>query len=203
MSRLVVLVEERSIQDFLDVLVPRLFPNLPFLCVPHEGKRDLEASLPRKLRGWTEPGARFLVVRDNDQGDCQAIKARPQEICDQAGRPDVTIRIACQELEAWYLGEPDGLAAAFGQADLRTIRRKARFRNPDAVVNPARELQNLVPEFQKISGARRMARELDADRNASRSFQVLIESIRRYHDASRRRQVGDGGARLGPWIGCD
>ena len=51
-------------QVLLDGLLPRLFPDLPFLCVPHEGKRDLELSIPRKLRAWREPGIRFAVIRD-------------------------------------------------------------------------------------------------------------------------------------------
>ena len=57
----------------LDSLLPRLFPGLSFLCVPHEGKTDPERSIPRKLRRWREPGVlRFAVVRDNDGGNCCA-----------------------------------------------------------------------------------------------------------------------------------
>ncbi len=36
----------------LNGLLPRLFPGLPFKCVKHEGKTDLERSIPRKLRAW-------------------------------------------------------------------------------------------------------------------------------------------------------
>ena len=32
-------------QVLFDGLLPRLFPTLPFLCVPHEGKTDLERSV--------------------------------------------------------------------------------------------------------------------------------------------------------------
>ena len=31
----------------LDGLLPRLYPGLPFQCIPHEGKSDLEKSIPR------------------------------------------------------------------------------------------------------------------------------------------------------------
>ncbi len=64
MSRIVFFLEEYSMKVLLDGLLPRLFPELPFFCVPHEGKRDLELSIPRKLRAWREPGARFAVIRD-------------------------------------------------------------------------------------------------------------------------------------------
>ena len=76
MSRVVFLLEEYSMKVLLEGLLPRLVPCLPFLCVPHEGKQDLERSIPRKLRAWREPGVRFVVVRDNDGSDCRALKAR-------------------------------------------------------------------------------------------------------------------------------
>ena len=105
----------------LDGLLPRLFPGLPFQCVPHEGKTDLERSIPRKFRGWREPGVRFAVVRDNDGRDCRALKDDLRGLCRAGHRDDTLIRIVCQELEAWYLGEPDALADAFGREALRNI----------------------------------------------------------------------------------
>ena len=161
----------------LDGLLPRLFPGLLFQCVPHEGKADLERSVPRKLRGWREPGVRFAVVRDNDGGDCHALKDNLRGLCQAGHRDDTLIRIACQELEAWYLGEPDALAEAFGREALRNIGERARFRDPDSVVRPSDAVEQLVPEFQKVSGARRMAQHLTRERNRSTSFQVLMAGI--------------------------
>ena len=163
----------------LDGLLPRLLPSLHFLCVPHEGKQDLEKSVPRKLRAWREPGVRFVVIRDNDGGDCRALKGRLETLCHESEREDVLVRIACQELEAWYLGEPDALADAFGDESLRDIGQKAPFRDADAVQQPSAALERLVPEFQKVSGARRMARFLSRERNRSTSFQVLLAGVDR------------------------
>lgn len=50
----------------LDGLLPRLFPGLPFKCLPHEGRTDLEHSIRLELRAPQEPGVRFAVVRNND-----------------------------------------------------------------------------------------------------------------------------------------
>lgn len=166
-------------QALLDGLLPRLFPALPFLCVPHDGKTDLEKSIPRKLQGWREPGVRFAVVRDNDGKDCSALKDALRQLCHAAHRGDTLIRIACQELEAWYLGEPDALADAFGREGLRGIGRKARFREPDSVLRPSEAVEQLVPEFQKVSGARRMAQHLSRERNVSASFQAFVAGIER------------------------
>ena len=179
MSRLVFLLEEYSMKVLLDILLPRLVPNLQFLCVPHEGKQDLEKSVLRKLRAWREPGVRFVVLRDKDGGDCRELKCKLKSLCDAGGRSDVLVRIACEELEAWYLGEPAALAKAFQNKKLSRLRAEARFRDPDAVVRPSDVIKELVPEFQKVSGARRMAGVLTRKGNRSRSFQALLKGIDR------------------------
>ncbi len=176
MSRVVFLLEEYSMKVLLDGLLPRLFPGLPFLCVPHEGKQDLEKSIPRKLRAWREPGVRFVVVRDNDGADCRAVKQNLVQLTLAGGRADTLVRIACQELESWYFGAPHALANAFERPNLRRLADKARFRDSDAIDQPARALAEQVEEFQKVSGARRMAQALTRE-NRSRSFQVLISGI--------------------------
>lgn len=151
MSRLVFLLEERSMKTLLEGLLPRLMPGLSFICVPHEGKQDLEKSIPRKLRAWREPGVRFVAVRDNDGGDCRTLKDRLSALCADNGRDDALVRIACQELEAWYFGESQALAQAFDRDELIGMDQKARYRDPDAIQQPSRELVKLIPEFQKVS----------------------------------------------------
>lgn len=179
MSRIVLLLEEYSMKVLLDELLARLFPGVQFLCVPHEGKNDLEKSIPRKLRAWREPGVRFVVVRDNDGVDCLRLKAELVALCAKGGRDDTLVRIACQELESWYLGDPTSLAEAFEQPALRAIRNKAPFRDPDSVPQPARALAELAPAFQKVSGARLMGTRLLPDRNTSRSFRAFVDGITR------------------------
>lgn len=178
MSRVVFLLEERSMKVLLDALLPRLVPGLPFLCVPHEGKQDLEKSIPRKLRAWREPGVRFVVVRDNDKGDCRELKSRLARLRAESGRSDTVVRIACQELESWYLGQPEALSAAFEDEALVDVCRRARFRDPDGVVGAAAALATIVPSFQKTSGARAIAGHLTAE-SQSRSYLVFLDACRR------------------------
>jgi hypothetical protein len=71
------------------------------------------------------------------------------------------------------------MAHAFENPMLTGIGNKARYRDPDGIVHPSREIVKLVPEFQKISGARKMAAWLSRDRNHSRSYQVMMEGIER------------------------
>jgi hypothetical protein len=91
-------------------------------------------------------------------------------------REDTLVRIACQELEAWYFGDPGALASAFGRDDLGSIGRRARFRDPDAIPRPSFALRKLVEEFQKVSGARRMGQVLGRA-NRSRSYRALIAGL--------------------------
>jgi hypothetical protein len=179
MSRLVFMLEEPSMKVLLEGLLPRLFHGLDILCVTHEGKSDLEKSLPRKLRNWQVPGDRFVVVRDADGADCKELKDAIALICRQAGRPDTLIRIVCQELEAWYFGQPDALAAAFDDESLRSLGARARYRNSDSIVQPSKQLSSLCPQFQKVSGARRMAGYLSYPRNVSSSFKCFVERVAR------------------------
>ena len=151
----------------LQGLLPRIFPKLDFLCVAHEGKIDLERSIPRKLRGWRSPGDRFVVVRDNDSLDCHVLKERIHTL----------IRIVCQELEAWYLGEPDAMADAFGDDNLRRIGNRARYRNPDICRKPSEDVKKLSPRFQKVEGARSMAAHLTQEGNSSHSFAVFLSGV--------------------------
>jgi hypothetical protein len=177
MAKIVFLLEEQSMKVLLNGLLPRLFPNIQFLCVPHEGKQDLEKSIPRKLRAWHEPGVRFVIVRDNDNADCKAVKSNLLALCENGGRTDRLVRLACQELEAWYFGEPVSLAEAYSRQDLATIGQKARYRDPDLIQIPSAELSRLIPKFQKVSGARRMSEFLQGTDNTSRSFQVFYKGV--------------------------
>jgi len=176
MSRIVFLLEEYSAKVLLDGLMPRLFPNLPFLCVPHEGKQDLEKSIPRKLRAWREPNVHFVVLRDNDGGPCLETKKRLVELCKQGGCEAAVVRLACQELESWYFAQPAALAVAFQQETLIRTCERARFREPDSIQQPSVALAQLVERFQKVGGARLMAHALTRE-SRSRSFQIFMAAI--------------------------
>jgi hypothetical protein len=179
MRKIIFLLEDPSMKVFLDGYLPRLIPGIDFLCIKHEGKQDLEKSIPRKLRALQR--AAFVVVRDNDGADCLVIKTRLQRLCEDGGRADALIRIACQELEAWYLGVPRILADVYHRSQLSGLGRKSKYRNPDRLGSPSSELVKLVPEFRKLEGARRMgvAMPLQESVNQSPSFRVFVEGVRR------------------------
>ncbi len=182
-GRIIFLLEEPSMKALLDGLLPRLFPGWTdgqhFQCVPHEGKSDLDRSIPRKLSAWRLPGDRFVVVRDNDSANCIDVKASLKALCAKGGRPETLVRLVCQELESWYIGDLQALSAAFDAPKVNTPAQRKRFLHPDQWQKPSIEVKRLIPAFQKISGARVMAQHLSPPANLSHSFQVFVEGLRR------------------------
>lgn len=175
MRRIVFLLEEKSMEVFLEGLLSRWFPSISFICISHDGKNDLWKSIPIKLRSWRELGVRFVIVQDNDGGNCIKLKKKLLDLCRRGGREDSVVRIACQELEAWYLGDADALIDEYGK--FRSKLSAAKRRAPDDVSSPSREIQRLLPQFTKVGGARRMGTRVDPKSNRSTSFQLLFKTL--------------------------
>jgi hypothetical protein len=89
-------------------------------------------------------------------------------------------------LEAWYLGDPAALATAFADDGLAEIGSKARYRQPDDVTQPGKAIQQLIPSFQKVDGAKAMAAHISAAANSSRSFHAFVTGVRRLWDDCER-----------------
>ena len=176
--KLIFMLEELSMKELLDKILPRILPEgVDFQTIPHAGKRDLELSLPRKLRAWNEPDVAFVVVHDQDSNDCVELKRELQGICAMSGR-QVLIRIACRELEAWYWGDLAAVSEAYG-VDLRHLSQKRKYRNPDIIDHPKKELKRYLPQMGQIDGAKRIAPHMKLEENTSRSFQVFVQGVRK------------------------
>jgi hypothetical protein len=181
MTCLVFFLEEKSAEIMLEGILPQILPEgIGYRCVVFEGKQDLEKRLPKRLRGWRQhiEETKFIVLRDQDSADCRLIKQRLIEICREAGRPETLVRIACRELESFYLGDLAAVGQAFDKANLGKQQKGKKFRNPDMLSNPVQELQKLVPDYQKLSGSRKIASQMKIDANKSESFNALIRGIK-------------------------
>jgi hypothetical protein len=98
-------------------------------------------------------------------------------MCGQSGRSDTLIRLVCQELEGWYLGDLPALATAFELPRVNAPANRKRFSDPDEWQKPSAEVKRLIPTFQKTSGARLMGIHLNAPSNNSVSFQVFLQGV--------------------------
>lgn len=181
---IVFLVEEESMYAALQQLLPKVFPqwreHRDWRCIPHEGKSDLEKSIPRKLRGWRTQGTRFVVLRDQDSADCHSVKLRIRTLCVDAGKPDTLIRIPCHELESWFLGDLGAVAIAFDRPDLARLQTKKKYRNPDHLSNASSEIHELTGVRGKVNRARLIASKMNININKSHSFNVFLSGLRIY-----------------------
>jgi hypothetical protein len=177
----VILVEEESARAAIECFAERLGCAAATKVVPHEGKRDLEVSIRRKIAGWRAPTPpRFVVAMDGSAGARDALKARLTELVPHEARARTRIRIVVHELESWFLGDPDALIRAGILVDSRSRQRLLKLAARDLCLlsNPVQELQRLISVTGKIATARAVAPFMDLAANRARSFAPFIEALR-------------------------
>lgn len=194
------LVEEPSAEAALQNLVPKILgQNVSFAIHPHQGKTDLLAKLPGRLKGyrsWLPNDWRIVVLIDADYAKaCQTLKAKLEAASHRAGlltksaaaagsQFQVLNRLAIEELEAWFFGDIEAINAAYPRVDLN-LGKKAKYRNPDAIAGGTwealeRELQRAGyyrGGLGKIVAAREISTHMNPERNRSESFQVFRQGL--------------------------
>ena len=185
--RVEILVEEPSMEHFLRGLLPKLLPDgylLDHNCFirPHEGKSDLRKSIPRKAKTypyWLTP-VKLIIIHDQDSNDCRNLKSELEKLVrDVNGASLLLIRIACRELENWYLGDFDAVEKVYPESKASTQSGKAKFRNPDNLVG-SDEMKRLSRNFTKSFAAKEIPQYLTLNGNKSLSFNHLINGIRSF-----------------------
>ncbi|MBD3378187.1 DUF4276 family protein [candidate division KSB1 bacterium] len=174
-------LEEPSAQEMLEQILPKIFPkDVTTRFVRFRGKQDLEKNLVKKIKGWQVPNTKFVILRDQDSGDCIRIKTELINLCHKAGKSDVLVRIACRELESFYLGDLYAIENAFELKNLSKKQNTRKFRDPDRLGNPSKELLRLTQhKYQKVKGSRAISRYLNLKSNRSKSFNHLISGLKR------------------------
>ncbi|MBD2569823.1 DUF4276 family protein [Anabaena lutea] len=181
MRELVFVLEEPSARAMIQGILPNIIleANINVRYIVFEGKQDLEKQITRKLQGYNNPNATFIILRDQDSGDCQIIKTKLKQKCESANKFQSIVCIACRELESWYIADLEAVEKAYDKTNLSLLQNKNKFRNPDILESPSKELKSLVPEYQKINGSRIIAPYLNLENTRSRSFYYFINSIKK------------------------
>jgi hypothetical protein len=178
---IVFLTEEPSmrvtVESLLGVHFPERVRSVDWLVLEYEGKSDLEGNFPRKMRAWKYGNPHFVILRDADGQDCVKLKRRLEALASAAGGR-CTVRIVCQELESWLLGDSAAVCGAYPEC--RFSNDEAKFRDPDCLNNSSQILHELTRERSKPLRASRIAAHLDPSRNVSRSFQVFFETLQQH-----------------------
>lgn len=189
------LVEEPSAEAALQNIVPRIIAGgFTFQVHPFKGKPDLLKRLPDRLKGyaqWIPADWRIVVLIDEDRQNCKGLKARMNGEAKRAGLKTksaaggsgafhVLNRIAVEELEAWFFGDPKAIAAAYPRVSPNLGAREP-YRDPDAIKGGTWEALERVLQraghhlggLEKIRAARDISRHMDPGRNRSKSFSVF------------------------------
>lgn len=184
MIKYIFMTEEKSMEETLKNILPKISDyfneSLNYKIIPHEGKQDLEKSIPKKLRAWKDNkdiSYKFIILRDKDSGDYNKIKENLRKLCMESGRGDVLIRIAIHELESWFLGDLKAIDKAYNIKKSKE-QNKSKYKNPDKLANPSQELARILKNKSKISWAKNISKFMDITNNKSHSFNVFIKGVR-------------------------
>jgi hypothetical protein len=180
MNNIVVMVEEASMKVVVEEIAKKLGLKQRTTVLSHQGKTDLEASFPRKLKSWNMPGeTRFVICRDNDGSNCRLLKDKLVESAKASAKHEFKVRIVMNELEAWYLGDlpalehvglvKPGFAKKYGA--------KKSFREPERLTNAKQELLKLVKSRGQNTLAKIIAPHLDLEQNAAPSFIQFVSAL--------------------------
>ncbi|MDA8003100.1 MAG: DUF4276 family protein [Alphaproteobacteria bacterium] len=177
------MLEEQSAKQFLDVLLPKILPSdVYFRCFPHQGKSELQKSIPLKLKNWRNPTDFFVIVHDQDSNDCIALKQELRELCKGVKSPGPLIRIVCRELEAWYFGDLAAVKKVFPKFRADKLPGNPESRDPDQMHKPSAVLNDIIQDFNKMHAAgeipKYMNLKLTADK--SKSFDNLVKGVKKF-----------------------
>jgi len=133
MNELVFLLEETSAKVMLEGILHKIstFDTI-IRYIVFEGKQDLEKSIVRKLIGYKNSDATFIVLRDQDSADCKQIKNNLKQKCIEAQKPKTIVRIACRELESCYLADLNAVEKTFSKRNLSS---RQREKNSATLIN--------------------------------------------------------------------
>jgi hypothetical protein len=177
-----ILTEEPSMEVFLRGILPNVLTKdykIDVNCFirAHRGKSDLKRSIPKKMRAYLHYGypVKVLIIHDQDSNNCKQLKQELVELCGT----DIPfmVRIACRELENWYLGELPAIEKVYPETKASASVHKAKYRNPD-LLNGADELKKMTSNFSKTYTAREISKYMDVHKNTSPSFNHTVNAIK-------------------------
>ena len=188
MKEIVFLLEEHSAEWMLKEIFHKMnnVSNVRYICF--EGKQDLDKNITRKIKSYNNPNTVFIILRDKDRGDCYSIKKKLLEKIPSDKVDKSFVRIACSELESFYLGDLTAVEKGLKLSKLAQQQNKVKYRDPDKLPNAKEELQKITKGYyQPLSGSRAIAPYL-SENNFSHSFCLLWRTIQSLITISKERQ---------------
>jgi hypothetical protein len=164
---------------------------------PNITDRTVLHNFPSKLRAYGEAMGDnevvVLLVDLDDRDDCIAFKQELISVLNTCKRkPNLLVRIAIEELESWFLGDPKAINKAFPGNNQAALAKYV----PDSICNTwevladvvhdggINELHNLGKRSRRILEEKRLwaakiAPHMDIDNNNSPSFRCFRDGIKK------------------------
>lgn len=180
---LYIFTEEPSMKVALNNILPRvgLSPGR-YRIISFDGVGELLRHLPAQLRALRNKDHHFVILRDNDNGDCHRHKEVIVGIVRKNGEVGRTkVRIVCQMLEAWFIGDSDALEKS-RHLDKR-VPKRLRTCDPDMLNDPKRELGKLCRGYGAVTGAKAISPHIVVSGNRSASFRTFVSAVGDVGDA--------------------
>ncbi|CAJ2376082.1 MAG: DUF4276 family protein [Gammaproteobacteria bacterium] len=197
---LILLVEDLSMESFLRKML-RNDPGRSYEIRTFHGKQNLLRKLESRLRGyahWLPADHRLIVLVDCDADDCRKLIQKAEKVAGDAnlrtytdsknagnkgGAWQFSVRIAIEELEAWYFGDWQAVCTAYPRAP-KNLPRKAPYRKPDEIKNTWEAFERVLKKrgyfstgLRKVEAAKKIGAHVDPDRNRSPSFKKFYKII--------------------------
>jgi hypothetical protein len=186
---IIFLVEDYSMRQFLQGILPRLgFQDHTFEIKHHRGKEDLISHLPQIIPSLSKRAQQIIVLIDQDKQDCIKLKKKIEEKMAWCAC-DYKIRIACYELEAWFLGDMEAIAQCSPKFKARFFQGKEKYRDVDRIDKPSRVIEEIVPDWKAEYASKPQFAKTIADfvslaklpyANRSHSFHVFLDTLRTF-----------------------
>lgn len=180
-------------------LLPKLVTGEhTYKIISFQGKKDLLGKLKIELKGyksWIKKDFKIIILIDRDGQDCHALKkelelcAKEANLVTKTSTPgtinySIVNRIAIEELEAWFLGDPIAVKMAYPKVS-SNFQNKAQYRIPDQIKGGTWEaLERILKAggyfktgIRKTEVAINISLFMEPLRNRSKSFQVFWETI--------------------------
>lgn len=181
MMRWLFLCEEKSMRETLLWLLPKIKLNLTINdddVVSFCGISDLKKGIirygnPQRWRGSVRQPSYLIIICDQDAANCKERKADMLKLYQSTGNDmPVLIRLACSELESWFLGDVEAVKKGL------SIKTLASGQNQPTDEHQAKErLIALTAGRYHPSHAAAIAKHLTLSKNKSPSFQQFVRGI--------------------------
>ncbi len=121
----------------------------------------------------------MIIIHDQNSAKCVLIKDQLVKLIKNNCNLPHLVRIACRELECWYLGDLKAVENVYPKSKASKFANKSKFRDPD-LLNGTDEMTRLCNDFTKGFASREIPKYIDIENNSSSSFNNLISGIQNF-----------------------